>query len=235
MHLALSVQARQLIVLSVAETGRRARQRRLKFPPTPAFRVRDAVQFPLLCLCKEVASMKPVPDEVFLRQLQWRYATKKFDPARKISPDDWRTLEQALVHAPVILRPATVEVLCRHRAGASRESSSRRAGTSRRSPTPRTWSSSPSGKTWAPQTSSGTSLGSPRFAVSPSKSLEGFKQMMLGSLSAAGRGSEHLGDASSLHRPGLLLVRCGHARHRRLPAGRASCPRNMTRFWAWPA
>ena len=44
--------------------------------------------------------MKPVADEVLLRQLQWRYATKKFDPARKISPDDWRTLEQALVQAP---------------------------------------------------------------------------------------------------------------------------------------
>ncbi|MGO9596909.1 MAG: NAD(P)H-dependent oxidoreductase [Isosphaeraceae bacterium] len=44
--------------------------------------------------------MKPVADEVLLGQLQWRYATKKFDPARKISPDDWRTLEQALVQAP---------------------------------------------------------------------------------------------------------------------------------------
>ena len=30
--------------------------------------------------------MKPVADEVLLRQLQWRYATKKFDSARKISP-----------------------------------------------------------------------------------------------------------------------------------------------------
>ncbi len=44
--------------------------------------------------------MKPVPDEVVLRQLQWRYATKKFDPARKIAAEDWRLLEQALVHAP---------------------------------------------------------------------------------------------------------------------------------------
>ena len=44
--------------------------------------------------------MKPVADEVLLHQLQWRYATKKFDPARKISLEDWRTLEQALVHAP---------------------------------------------------------------------------------------------------------------------------------------
>ncbi len=45
-------------------------------------------------------SVKPVHDEVVLRQLQWRYATKKFDPMRKIAADDWQTLEQALVHSP---------------------------------------------------------------------------------------------------------------------------------------
>jgi nitroreductase len=44
--------------------------------------------------------MKPVADEVLLRQLRWRYATKKFDPTRTISSQDWTTLEQALVHAP---------------------------------------------------------------------------------------------------------------------------------------
>ena len=44
--------------------------------------------------------MKPVAHEVLLSQLKWRYATKKFDPARKISPEDWRTLEQALVQSP---------------------------------------------------------------------------------------------------------------------------------------
>ena len=32
--------------------------------------------------------------------LKWRYATKKFDPARKIPPDDWHALEQSLVLAP---------------------------------------------------------------------------------------------------------------------------------------
>lgn len=45
-------------------------------------------------------SLKPVPDEVVLRQLRWRYATKKFDPTRKIVAEDWRSLEQALVHSP---------------------------------------------------------------------------------------------------------------------------------------
>jgi nitroreductase len=44
--------------------------------------------------------MKPVSDETVLTQLRWRYATKKFDPARKISPEDWRTLEQAVILSP---------------------------------------------------------------------------------------------------------------------------------------
>jgi len=42
----------------------------------------------------------PVPSEVILGQLRWRYATKKFDPTRKISSADWRTLENALVLSP---------------------------------------------------------------------------------------------------------------------------------------
>jgi nitroreductase len=44
--------------------------------------------------------MKPVENETLLRQLKWRYATKKFDPARPISERDWRTLEEALVLTP---------------------------------------------------------------------------------------------------------------------------------------
>lgn len=44
--------------------------------------------------------MKQVNDEIVLKQLQWRYAVKKFDPDRKISTDDWRTLEQTLVLTP---------------------------------------------------------------------------------------------------------------------------------------
>ena len=35
-----------------------------------------------------------------LDALQWRYATKVFDPARKIPADVWQTLEQALVLTP---------------------------------------------------------------------------------------------------------------------------------------
>jgi nitroreductase len=44
--------------------------------------------------------MSPVSQETLLGQLRWRYATKRFDPDRKIEPENWRTLEQALVHAP---------------------------------------------------------------------------------------------------------------------------------------
>lgn len=43
---------------------------------------------------------KTVSNETLLRQLNWRYATKKFDPTRKISAEDWNTLEQALVLTP---------------------------------------------------------------------------------------------------------------------------------------
>ena len=44
--------------------------------------------------------MKPVANETIVQQLQWRYATKVFDPSRTIAPTDWQTLEQALVLTP---------------------------------------------------------------------------------------------------------------------------------------
>lgn len=39
------------------------------------------------------------PDSV-LQQLKWRYATKKFDPSKKIPDDIWHALEQSMVLAP---------------------------------------------------------------------------------------------------------------------------------------
>lgn len=39
------------------------------------------------------------PSQV-LQQLNWRYATKKFDPTKKIPPEVWKTLEDSLVLAP---------------------------------------------------------------------------------------------------------------------------------------
>lgn len=44
--------------------------------------------------------MNPIAPPVLLDALKWRYATKKFDPTRKISDDLWSTLEQALILSP---------------------------------------------------------------------------------------------------------------------------------------
>jgi nitroreductase len=43
---------------------------------------------------------KPVSAETLLQQLRWRYATKGFDPAKKISDADWAALEQTLILTP---------------------------------------------------------------------------------------------------------------------------------------
>lgn len=44
--------------------------------------------------------MPPIADSHLLSALNWRYATKQFDPAKKIPAATWATLEQALVLAP---------------------------------------------------------------------------------------------------------------------------------------
>ncbi len=44
--------------------------------------------------------MNTIKGEQLLTQLNWRYATKKFDPARKISPEDWAVMEDALILSP---------------------------------------------------------------------------------------------------------------------------------------
>ncbi len=44
--------------------------------------------------------MNRIHREQLLQQLNWRYATKQFDAQRKISPEDWSTLEEALVLTP---------------------------------------------------------------------------------------------------------------------------------------
>jgi nitroreductase len=41
--------------------------------------------------------MSTITGESLLQQLTWRYATKKFDPAKKVSAADWAVLEQALI------------------------------------------------------------------------------------------------------------------------------------------
>jgi nitroreductase len=45
-------------------------------------------------------SASPIHPDHLLEALNWRYATKKFDPARKISDADWTAIEDALVLAP---------------------------------------------------------------------------------------------------------------------------------------
>jgi nitroreductase len=44
--------------------------------------------------------MSTICTEHLLRQLNWRYATKEFDPNRKIEPDVWGKLEEALRLTP---------------------------------------------------------------------------------------------------------------------------------------
>ncbi|MDE3084175.1 MAG: NAD(P)H-dependent oxidoreductase [Verrucomicrobiota bacterium] len=44
--------------------------------------------------------MNTIPAETLVTALNWRYATKKFDPTKKIPPETWSALEQALVLAP---------------------------------------------------------------------------------------------------------------------------------------
>jgi nitroreductase len=44
--------------------------------------------------------MKPIDRSQLIDQLNWRYATKHYDPTRKISAADWATLEEALVLSP---------------------------------------------------------------------------------------------------------------------------------------
>jgi hypothetical protein len=45
-------------------------------------------------------TMSPIKGEQLLTQLNWRYATKKFNPTQKISPEDWSALETALILSP---------------------------------------------------------------------------------------------------------------------------------------
>ncbi|HTV41227.1 MAG TPA: NAD(P)H-dependent oxidoreductase [Candidatus Sulfotelmatobacter sp.] len=44
--------------------------------------------------------MKAINSNQLLEQLNWRYATKQFDPNKKISASDWTTLEEALRLTP---------------------------------------------------------------------------------------------------------------------------------------
>lgn len=75
-------------------------------------------------------NMNTISTESLIQQLNWRYATKKFDPARKIEPGQWAALEQALILSPssfglqpwkfiVVNDPATRKALQPHSWGQS--------------------------------------------------------------------------------------------------------------------
>jgi len=54
--------------------------------------------------------MKTINSNQLLEQLNWRYATKQFDPKRKISAQDWATLGRSLVADAIKRRIAAVEI-----------------------------------------------------------------------------------------------------------------------------
>ena len=58
----------------------------------------------------------PISTDTLLGQLGWRYATKKFDPARRIAAAAWAALEQALILTPTSygLQPYKFLVLTDH-------------------------------------------------------------------------------------------------------------------------
>lgn len=47
-----------------------------------------------------LAIMNPISTAHMLAQLKWRYATRKFDPAKKIGAADWAALEESLILTP---------------------------------------------------------------------------------------------------------------------------------------
>lgn len=57
--------------------------------------------------------MKTIDRSQLIERLHWRYATKRFDPARHIPTQDWAALEQALVLTPssIGLQPWTFVVV----------------------------------------------------------------------------------------------------------------------------
>jgi nitroreductase len=66
-----------------------------------------------------------IPESQLLEALNWRYATKSFDPAKQISEATWKTLEETLVLSPssfglqpyrflVVENPAIREALLPH-------------------------------------------------------------------------------------------------------------------------
>ena len=51
-------------------------------------------------LIRAVPAAMPIAPDTLLQGLEWRYATKAFDPSRTIAPSTWEALEASLVLTP---------------------------------------------------------------------------------------------------------------------------------------
>ena len=54
----------------------------------------------ILAKLKKGRDMSAISEDLIINQLQWRYATKLFDPSKKVSESDWNFLKQVIQLAP---------------------------------------------------------------------------------------------------------------------------------------
>jgi nitroreductase len=102
--------------------------RPLAVPKSDVFRAKNLLFHPCVALSTRRLNesiVSTMSTQELLQALEWRYATKVFDPDRKISAEVWQTLQRALVLTPtsyglqpyrflVIADPATRAALLPH-------------------------------------------------------------------------------------------------------------------------
>jgi Nitroreductase family len=71
-----------------------------RYPESPCIKWIRSVFLAWSAWSRSIAPMSAIGTETLLSQLNWRYATKQFDPTRKIDPVTWAALEEALVLSP---------------------------------------------------------------------------------------------------------------------------------------
>ena len=156
--------------------------------------------------------MPPVPPDTILAQLRWRYATKKFDPTRKIAAEVWAKLEAGDGARAVVVRVAAVEVHRGHRPRDAEEAAPGVVQPGARFSMRRTSSSSPRRTRRRRPTSSGTSLARPRSAGSRSRLSIGLKQTINGSLARMSAADAHAWAARQTYLAlGFFLSACALA------------------------
>ena len=217
----LYVPVRQCIVLRLREPSGRLSERRVQGPPGPTRGPGDSSRFLSIFLRPKEG----------VHELETRARRGRPPPAsmevrhQEIRPNaEDRRRGLAIARAgtgslSLILRPATLEILRRHRSGLEREAEDRELepiadhrciapGRLRHQEEPgrRRCRS-------VPRPHCRSTRRAPRVARRVQEDVAGLAQ-------PSGRGGERLGDAAALHRAGLLSERRGHAWHRRLPHGR---------------